>query len=116
MKHPTQKIVNDRFVRNEIVNYLIENGGIDLNDIAIMDFSIEDREQLAQLIGYSLSGYSELSYVSDYSYQTSVKIGNGESEKDAKTHYLERKLKDTRDIVRKLTSTLFRICEEDLEE
>jgi len=29
------------------------------------DFSQEDREQFAQLIGYSLSGFGELSYVSD---------------------------------------------------
>ena len=38
-----------------------------LNWIAMQDFSQEDQEQFAQLIGYSISGYHELSYVSDES-------------------------------------------------
>lgn len=38
-----------------------------LNWIAMQDFSREDQEQFAQLIGYSISGYHELSYVSDES-------------------------------------------------
>jgi hypothetical protein len=41
------------------------NGG--LNWIAMQDFPREDEEQFAQLIGYSISGYHELSYVSDES-------------------------------------------------
>ncbi len=34
-----------------------------MNDLAVKDFSDEDRCQFAQLIGYSISGYEELSYV-----------------------------------------------------
>lgn len=38
-----------------------------LNWIAVQRFSQADQEQFAQLIGYSISGYHELSYVSDES-------------------------------------------------
>ena len=34
-----------------------------------MPFSNEDREQFAQLIGYPFSGWGELSYVSDKTYE-----------------------------------------------
>lgn len=54
-----------RFKANAIVRHLLDNGGITLHDIAVMDFSREDREQFAQLIGYSHSGSVDLSYVSD---------------------------------------------------
>ena len=36
-----------------------------MNDLNSRVFSIEDREQFAQLIGYSVSGFGDLSYVSD---------------------------------------------------
>ena len=72
-QHPIQPLIKDkhgilRFKRNAIVEYLLDNGGIDLNQIATMPFSREDRQQFAQLIGYSLWGYSELSYVGDAAY------------------------------------------------
>lgn len=68
MKHPTQPLERDahgalRFKRNEIVRYLLDQGGIDMNALAVLPFSPEDRQQFAQLIGYSLVGYGELSYV-----------------------------------------------------
>jgi hypothetical protein len=53
-----------RFKQNAIVCYLLENGGIDLNMIATIPFNREDREQFAQLIGYSVSGFGDLSYTS----------------------------------------------------
>jgi len=55
-----------RFKPNAIVRALLDHGrrtGLDLDRIADMDFTQDDRCQLAQLIGYSLSGYLELSYV-----------------------------------------------------
>lgn len=72
-KHPIQNVIRDkndvfRFEANKIVEFLLDNGGFNMNDLAVMDFSNDDREQFAQLIGYSLSGYSELSYVSDESW------------------------------------------------
>lgn len=71
--HPMQSLVLDdhgtiRFRENRIVGYLFAAGAIDLNKLALMPFSAEDRMQLAQLLGYSVGGYSELSYVSDESY------------------------------------------------
>lgn len=74
MRHPIQPLVIDahgvvRFKENRIVRYLLDNGGIDLNKIALVadeqGFTQDDEEQFAQLIGYSLRGFHELSYVSD---------------------------------------------------
>ena len=66
-EQPMQPIVHDddgerRFRENAIVRFLLDAGPFDLNQIALMPFSPEDRRQLAQLIGYSVSGYEELSY------------------------------------------------------
>lgn len=52
-----------RFKANAIVDYLHQHGGIDMNKLAVLDFSDDDRCQFAQLIGYSVSGYEDLSYV-----------------------------------------------------
>lgn len=70
MNHPMQPIEYDkhgiiRFRRNKIVEYLLDNGGIDLNHLAVQDFSDEDRMQFAQLIGYSVGGFGDLFYASD---------------------------------------------------
>lgn len=74
--NPMQPLMRDadgaiRFKPNKIVRFLLDWAtprGIGMNELAMMEFSQEDREQFAQMIGYSLSGYSELSYVSDESY------------------------------------------------
>lgn len=69
-KHPMQPVelrANGlvRFKENKIVAFLAEGR---LNELAAMGFSDEDWMQLAQLIGYSVSGYGELSYVTNRSY------------------------------------------------
>ena len=69
---PMQSVEKDahgvvRFHANAIVRHLLDHGKIDLNQIALLDVSQEDHEQFAQLIGYSICGYHELSYVSDES-------------------------------------------------
>ena len=61
-----------RFKQNAIVRLLLDTGKFNLNDIARMNFSNEDHEQLAQLIGYSLSGFGELSYVSDKTFDAAA--------------------------------------------
>jgi hypothetical protein len=54
-----------RFRSNKIVKFLLDqNGRIDMNMLAAIDFPQEDREQFAQLIGYSVSGFGDLSYAS----------------------------------------------------
>lgn len=52
-----------RFQENAIVRYILDAGPFDLNQIACLPgVSREDRAQFAQLIGYSVSGYGDLSY------------------------------------------------------
>ena len=73
-KHPVQPLYWDehgirRFKENAIVRFLLDAGPFDMNQLAMMPWSDEDREQFAQLIGYSLSGFGELSYVSDETYK-----------------------------------------------
>ena len=88
-KHPMQKIILDkdgiaRFQANAIVVYLLDNGGMDMNHLAEMGFSDEDRAQFAQLIGYSACGYTELSYVSGRSGRKATEIAEA-LEADAAT-------------------------------
>lgn len=57
-----------RFKANPIVKYLLDNGRVDLNQIAAIAqstgrFTDEDQALFAQLIGYSVSGWGSLSYV-----------------------------------------------------
>lgn len=69
--HPMQPIEMDdgvaRFKENKIVRYLLTlttNAHLaDMNTLAIIPFSVEDRVQFAQLIGYSVSGFGDLDYV-----------------------------------------------------
>lgn len=59
-----------RFKQNAIVDHLLDEcrrlGGPDLNQIAIDvatgKFTVEDQIQLAQLVGYSVSGFGTLGY------------------------------------------------------
>jgi len=64
--HPMQPIVKDgnvaRFKANAIVRFLLDAGPFDMNQLAAMEFTNEDRWQFAQLIGYSVSGGGGLSY------------------------------------------------------
>jgi len=66
---PLQPIVRDedgilRFEKNAIVKFLLDDGPNDMNRLARIPFSREDREQFAQLIGYSVFGLGQLPYVS----------------------------------------------------
>ena len=75
---PMQPLIDKRFKENKIVRHCLDAGGTDLNKICMIDFSIEDREQFAQLIGYSLGGYGDLSYVTDESYNRAEKQSEAE--------------------------------------
>ncbi len=81
MKNPIQPLAKDvhgvlRFKQNAIVRHLLDtHPACDMNRLARMDFTDDDRQQFAQLIGYSLSGYGDLqSYVDDHAYFTAAKI------------------------------------------
>lgn len=70
VKHPMQPVVNVdgvlRFKANNIVRFLLDRGPNDLHALGSIRylFSQEDWDQFMQLIGYSVSGYGDLSTVS----------------------------------------------------
>lgn len=122
MKHPIQPIEKTggvaRFKQNKIVSYLLEVGqrnGAGLNELAGMPFSQEDRTQLAQLIGYTLSGFSELSYVSDDDFKAAAEMEAGQKSEDkARIAALEKELKAIRKGIRGPVARLFGIHPDDL--
>ncbi len=74
-EHPMQPVIRAadgviRFQPNPIVRHLLDwakSRGMGLNELMIRgqtygEFSDEDFEQFAQLIGYSVSGFGDLSY------------------------------------------------------
>lgn len=118
-KHPIQPLQMEngvlRFKRNRIVEHLLEKGGIDMNALARLDFSQEDREQFAQLIGYSHSGSGELGYVSDEVWCAAQEIyEKGSSEIEARNAYLRTRLKEAQDGIREGVAVLFSIHPDDL--
>ena len=52
-----------RFKANAIVNWIVSSGRLNLNDILLDEYSIEDIEEFWQLMGYSVSEYGELSFI-----------------------------------------------------
>ena len=66
--HPMQPIEKDyngvvRFKANAIVRWLVDSGKANLNDICIHGFDTDDMVQFWQQLGYSVSGYGDLSFV-----------------------------------------------------
>jgi hypothetical protein len=75
-KHPMQPIIKaekgyydkekeiqyyiTRFKENKIVRFLLDAGPFDLNQLALMNFSLEDMIQFYQQIGYSTSGFGDI--------------------------------------------------------
>jgi hypothetical protein len=120
VKHPIQPLAPDergtvRFKPNVIVRWLLDEGPFDMNQIAMKRFPVEDQEQFAQLIGYSLSGFSELSYVRDETYGTAAKMSEtGQTEDQARIAHLEEVLETVRSGLRIATPALFRIHPDDL--
>ena len=67
---PIQPVFRDahgveRFVANSLVRFLLDAGPYDMYQLAFIQATDAERAQFAQLIGYSVSGFFELSYVSD---------------------------------------------------
>lgn len=89
VKHPTQPLHFDekpergtcnppRFKQNKIVRTLLDTGKLSISDVvSLYDnglVSQEDLEQLYQLIGYDLSGFCELSFISDEAKDAAEKL------------------------------------------
>lgn len=119
-RHPTQPLEKSesgvvRFKRNAIVCYLLDAGPFDMNKLAMMDFSQEDREQFAQLIGYSHSGSADLGYMSDETWSAALQMyGSGKSELQARLDDAEEQLAALRSALRKPMATLFHVHPDDL--
>lgn len=79
--HPMQEItIADgvaRFRANEIVRYILEKGPFDMNHLAGRDFTQADKMQFAQLIGYSVAGFGELSYAANRVVREADEIAEG---------------------------------------
>ena len=83
MKNPIQPLSSDkggtlRFKSNAIVQHLLDtHPNCNLANLACMEFTNDDRQQFAQLIGYSLSGYGELGrYVDKHAYDTACAMAD----------------------------------------
>ena len=116
MRHPIQPLAPDaqgviRFKANAIVQHLLDSHpACDMNKLHTMEFSNADRQQFAQLIGYSLSGYGELrGYVDDVSYLAASHIADGKDERDARIAALEQELDDMRAAVDQLREPVARL-------
>lgn len=123
LQHPIQPVGLDehgvaRFKRNPIVVKLMEHGrktGCDLNDIAGMGFSNEDFSHFDQLIGYSVSGYGDLSYVDRVQLEAiDLSVANNTDPRDELIEVLKAKLKNVKDTLRECMADLFSIHPDDL--
>lgn len=111
---PIQPIENGRFIPNRIVERCLEKCSINLNDIATMDFTDQERMQFAQLIGYSVSGFGGLSYVDNETYESACTMADGCSEADARLDSLRDQIKDAKEGLKKAACALFPIHPDDL--
>lgn len=101
-----------RFKPNAIIDYLFNSGALDLNKIAAMPFTQDDREQLAQLLGYSLSGFGTLSYVTDETYSLAA-MQSSTTEENDRNAILRKQLKDFKNEARLALSTLTELLDND---
>ena len=115
-KHPMQPIYADghgvqRFKPNAIVDYMATKIG--LNELHIMPFTNEDHDQLAQLIGYSVSGYGDLSYVNPLNVAAADHLAaNGGTELDARLVAAEQKTAEYRKALSDIQAVLYNMSEE----
>jgi hypothetical protein len=101
-----------RFKSNAIVEHLLakcQDAGIaDMTSIACEDFTVEDRMQFAQLIGYSLSGFGTLSYVTDDVYEAAATMHDAKlPELQARVTSLQEKLDRLRESLREPLAELY---------
>jgi len=96
MKYPIQPIVKDLsgvwiFKVNRIVRMLLDtHPAMDMNTIGSIPFTDDERQQFAQLLGYSLNGYGELPYVDDNAYNRAMALVMALVENDQSGNNTER--------------------------
>jgi len=111
---PLQPIVDGRFVENRIVSAVLAVSQLNLNDIACMDFTDQEQMQFAQLIGYSLGGFADLSYVDDETYSAACNLSKGVNEVQSRNQALRSTIDEIRMGLKMASCAAFRIAEEDL--
>lgn len=119
--HPIQPVETDaggtlRFKANAIVRWLLDAGPFNMNQIAVSNFSREDREQFAQLIGYSVSGAGDLDYMSSEVIDAAYGMAAGVNELEARNDVLRSNLAAIKDGIRDAVARLYNIAPEDLME
>ena len=102
------------FRENKVVTYLLDKGGKNLNDLALVDFPKEDRDQFTQLIGYSVSG-APISPDLRNAALDQVKPDGGDTDR-ARIAYLEGELARIREAFRQPVADLFCIHSDDLQQ
>lgn len=119
MNHPMQPIGPDahgrmRFKENKLVRAILDHStgrGLGMNELARKFSSaehIDDWRQLAQLIGYSLSGFGELPYVDVDTYNAAEAMAYQQlSEDKARIAALEEELNALRSALREPIARLY---------
>lgn len=107
-----------RFEANTIVKRLLEFArlhGLGQQELASENHSQEDWEQFAQLIGYSLRGFDELSYVSGAAKKIAERMAElGEDEQTARLRRAEMLLRELKSGLRHPISRLFELDRDSL--
>ena len=101
---------------NNKYHFLYQQYNCGLNELAEMDFTTEEWCQFAQLIGYSLSGYSELNYVDNAKYNEAIAASKNQDPRDSKIAYLEGELKALRKGLKEPIARLFEKYPDDFKE
>lgn len=122
--HPLQPLMSDpsgtlRFKENRIVSHLLEvagRNGCGLNELAMLEFSREDREQLAQLIGYSAGGFCTLSYVQSDTVKAVDEMADGGLDPvHAENASLKRELRELKERLKPVIADLYGIHPDNLD-
>ena len=113
---PIQPIEDGRFVGNSIVMALLRTSTLNLNDISMIRFTDQERMQFAQLIGYSVRGFGELSYVDDETYNAVMIINNNDNatEPEARVIALRKQLDEAKKGIKIAAVALFNVHPDDL--
>lgn len=119
-RHPIQPVIRDargtvRFKGNPLVQHLLDNGGIDMNKLFLVEASSDDRQQFAQLIGYSVDGYGTLGYSDDAIYEAAQAMArDGLTAEQAQIQELRTKLAEVKEGLRHGVARLFDFHPDDL--
>lgn len=113
---PMQPIKDARFVKNSIVERLLDESPFTMSEIATWEATDAERVQFAQLIGCSVVGFGELSYVDDATFEEAREQvrRQGMSEDAIRVEVLTKKLAAIQAGLKKVSEAAFDIHPDDL--